>query len=116
MPMSRCQDFVRGCQDIADKYDLHVLNYGHVGDGNFHPNFMYDAKDTDQVRRLKLALHDLHQLACDLGGALTGEHGIGWTKAEYMTMEHDPTSMRIMRAIKQVLDPNNILNPGKMDL
>lgn len=116
VPMSRCRDFVRGCQEIADKYDLNVLNYGHVGDGNFHPNFMYDAKDEDQVRRLKLALHDLHQLACDLGGALTGEHGIGYTKADYMTMEHDPTAMRIMRDIKKALDPNNILNPGKMGL
>ncbi|UCF58006.1 MAG: glycolate oxidase subunit GlcD, partial [Deltaproteobacteria bacterium] len=59
---------------------------------------------------------DLFQLAIDLGGTLTGEHGIGLSKAPYMTLEHDPVAMDVMRSIKKMLDPNNILNPGKMAL
>jgi len=66
--------------------------------------------------RLEPILFDLHKLACDLGGTLTGEHGIGMTKAEYMSLEHDPVALKLMRTLKKALDPNNILNPGKMGL
>ncbi len=68
------------------------------------------------MNRLDQVLLELHELACKLGGTLTGEHGIGITKARFMTIEHDPAAMRVMRALKKTLDPNNILNPGKMDL
>ena len=116
VPMSRIVDFLRGVEKISKKYDLLILNFGHAGDGNLHPNIMYDRSDPDQVARLEPLLFDLHKLACDLGGTLTGEHGIGITKAKYMTLEHDPVALRVMRSLKKALDPNDILNPGKMAL
>jgi len=116
VPMSRIADFLRGSQAISRKYGILVLNYGHAGDGNLHPNVLYDRSDPEQVARLEPLLFDLHKLACDLGGTLTGEHGVGQTKARFMSLEHDPVALRVMRTIKKALDPNNILNPGKMDL
>ena len=116
IPMSRIADFLRGTREISEKYDLLILNYGHAGDGNLHPNVLYDGSDPAQVANLEPLLFDLHKLACDLGGTLTGEHGIGMTKSKYMSLEHDPVALRVMRSVKKALDPNNILNPGKMGL
>lgn len=114
--MSRIAEFLRGVQEISRKYDILILNYGHAGDGNLHPNVLYDKSDPNQVAKLDQLLFDLHKLACDLGGTLTGEHGIGIMKAKYMGLEHDPIALRVMRSLKRTLDPNNILNPGKMAL
>jgi glycolate oxidase len=116
VPMSRIGDYLHGVQEISEKHDLLILNYGHAGDGNFHPNVLYDGSDSAQVARLEPVLFELHKLACDLGGTLTGEHGIGMTKSKYMPLEHDPVALRVMRSVKKALDPNNILNPGKMAL
>ena len=116
VPMSRIAEYLQKAQEISKEYGLPILNFGHAGDGNFHPNVLYDSSDPDQVARLEPILFDLHKLACDLGGTLTGEHGIGMTKAEYMPLEHDPVALKVMRTLKKALDPNNILNPGKMAL
>jgi glycolate oxidase len=116
IPMSRIAEFLRGVRQISEKYDMLILNYGHAGDGNLHPNVLYDASDPAQTANLKHVLYEMHKLACDLGGTLTGEHGIGMTKAEYMDLEHDSVALRVMRTLKRALDPNNILNPGKMAL
>jgi glycolate oxidase len=116
VPMGRIAEFLRKVEVISKKHNLLILNFGHAGAGNFHPNILYDRSDSDQVNRLDQVLLELHELACKLGGTLTGEHGIGITKARFMTIEHDPAAMRVMRALKKTLDPNNILNPGKMDL
>jgi glycolate oxidase len=77
---------------------------------------VYDGYDPEQVKKKKAASAELFQLTIDLGGTLTGEHGIGLQKAPFMTLEHDPAAMYVMRGIKRLLDPNNILNPGKMAL
>ncbi len=116
VPMSRIVDFLRGVEEISKKHNLLILNFGHAGDGNLHPNVMYDRSDPDQVARLEPVLFELHELACNLGGTLTGEHGIGICKAAYMHLEHDKVALRVMRLLKKTLDPNNILNPGKMAL
>ena len=116
VPMGRIAEFLRKVEEISKKHNLLILNFGHAGTGNFHPNILYDRSDSGQVNRLDQVLLELHELACKLGGTLTGEHGIGITKARFMTIEHDPAAMRVMRALKKTLDPNNILNPGKMDL
>ena len=116
VPMSRIAEFLRGAQEISREHDLTILNFGHAGDGNLHPIVLYDRSDPGQVPRLEQVLFELHKLACDLGGTLTGEHGIGYTKAQFMSLEHDPVSLKVMRALKKTLDPNNILNPGKMAL
>ena len=77
---------------------------------------MYDKNDPEQVRRLESVVDKIFRLTCKLGGTLTGEHGIGLAKAPYMSLEHDAEAMALMRGIKRLMDPNNILNPGKMDL
>ncbi|MBN1104998.1 MAG: FAD-binding protein [Deltaproteobacteria bacterium] len=116
VPMSKIADMLKGVNAIARKYDLQIATYGHAGDGNLHPQILYDGYDPDQVRRMEEASGDLFRLAIGLDGTLTGEHGIGLSKASYMTLEHDPAAMAVMRSLKRTFDPNNILNPGKMAL
>jgi glycolate oxidase len=98
------------------KHKIQIATFGHAGDGNLHPQILYDGYDPEDVKRMEAATTDLFQLAIDLEGTLTGEHGIGLSKAPYMDLEHDPVAMDVMRTIKKTFDPNNILNPGKMAL
>jgi len=116
VPMSKVPDLLTGISIIVRKYDLPFVIFGHAGDGNLHPRIMYDRSDPDNVTRLSKAVDEIFKLTCNLGGTLTGEHGIGLSKAPYMTLEHDPVALDVMRSIKILFDPNNILNPGKMAL
>jgi glycolate oxidase len=116
VPISKVADMLRGVNEIARKYNLQIATYGHAGDGNLHPQILYDGYDPDQVKRMEAASGELFKLAVNLEGTLTGEHGIGLSKAAYMTLEHDPAAMDVMRSLKKLFDPNNILNPGKMAL
>lgn len=116
VPMSKVSDLLTGISIIVRKYDLPFVIFGHAGDGNLHPRIMYDRSDPDNVTRLSKAVDEIFKLTCNLGGTLTGEHGIGLSKAPYMTLEHDPVAIDVMRSIKILFDPNNILNPGKMAL
>ncbi len=116
VPMSKVPDLLTGISIIVRKYDLPFVIFGHAGDGNLHPRIMYDRSDPDNVTRLNKAVDEIFKLTCNLGGTLTGEHGIGLSKAPYMTLEHDPVAIDVMRSIKILFDPNNILNPGKMAL
>jgi len=93
-----------------------IATYGHAGDGNLHPQIMFDGYDSEQVKNQEAASAELFGLAIRLNGTLSGEHGIGIQKAPFMALEHDAVAMDVMRSIKKMLDPNNILNPGKMAL
>jgi glycolate oxidase len=116
VPLSKIVDSIKGISNILHHYGLPFVIFGHAGDGNLHPRIMYDRSDPDQVERLRKAVEEIFKLTCQLGGTLSGEHGIGLAKAPYMSLEHDPVRMDLMRAIKKLFDPNNILNPGKMAL
>jgi glycolate oxidase len=116
VPMTKVPELLTGVSAIVGKYDLPFVIFGHAGDGNLHPKIMYDPSDPDQVKRVTEAVDEIFKLTCALGGTLTGEHGIGLAKAPYMRLEHDAASLEVMRSIKNLLDPNNILNPGKMNL
>jgi glycolate oxidase len=116
VPMGKVADLLKGIEEISRKHAIQIATFGHAGDGNLHPQILYDGYDPEQVRRMEAASADLFKLAISLGGTLTGEHGIGLSKASYMTLEHDPVAMDVMRSLKKLFDPNNILNPGKMDL
>jgi len=116
VPMTNIAKLLKGIEAISKRYDLQIATFGHAGDGNLHPQILYDGYDPEQVRRMEEASADLFKLAIDLDGTLTGEHGIGLAKAPYMTLEHDQVAMDVMRHIKKMFDPNNILNPGKMGL
>ena len=116
VPMSKVPDMLRAISDIAMKHDVKMPTVGHVGDGNLHPAICFDGTDPDEVRRVEEASAELFEKVTELGGTLTGEHGIGLAKIPFMSLEHDRVSMDVMRSIKQLFDPDNILNPGKMGL
>ena len=101
---------------IADKYDVKIPCFGHTGDGNVHTNVMVDGKDPEQVKIAYKAIEEVFQATIDLGGTLSGEHGIGLAKAPYMHMAFTEEEMNLFKSIKMAFDPNNILNPSKMGL
>ena len=116
VPMGRIADLLRGIKDISEKHNIMIATYGHAGDGNLHPQILFDGNNPEEMERQEAASTDLFELTINLGGTLTGEHGIGIQKAPFMSLEHDSVAMDVMRSIKKMLDPNNILNPGKMAL
>ena len=101
---------------IAKKYDIKIPCFGHTGDGNVHTNVMVDGSDAKQVEIGYKAIEEVFQATVDLGGTLSGEHGIGLAKAPYMSMAFTQAEMELFASIKKAFDPNNILNPFKMGL
>ena len=116
VPISRIPELLVGIQEIGKRNGMTIATYGHAGDGNLHPQLLYDEYDPKQVESVEKAEEEIFKLAISLNGTLSGEHGIGLSKANYMTLEHDPVEMALMRQIKKTLDPNNIMNPGKRAL
>ncbi len=116
VPISKIPQLLVGIQEIAKRHGLVVATYGHAGDGNLHPQILYDEYEPEQVEKMEKVEEDLFRLAISLKGTLTGEHGIGLSKAAYMALEHDSVEMALMQRIKRTVDPNNIMNPGKMSL
>jgi glycolate oxidase len=116
VPISRVADMLNAVTKLANKHHLRIPTVAHAGDGNIHPVLCFDGTNTDEVRRSEAAASELFETVIEMGGTLTGEHGIGLAKIPFMGLEHDGVSMDVMRSIKQVFDPHNILNPGKMGL
>jgi glycolate oxidase len=116
VPMSKIPKTLRLLSDLSKRYDIKIPTLGHAGDGNLHPCIAIDASNPEEVKKLHAASAELLEKVVAWGGTVTGEHGIGLTKAPYMLLEHGVVSMGMMRAIKRLFDPNNILNPGKMAL
>jgi glycolate oxidase len=101
---------------IAEKYNINIPCFGHTGDGNVHTNVMVDGSNPHEVEIGYKAIEEVFQATIDLGGTLSGEHGIGLAKAPYMSMAFTEDEMQLFRSIKMAFDPNNILNPAKMGL
>lgn len=117
VPRSKLPELLRGIAQISAKYDFKVPCFGHTGDGNVHTNVMVaDKNDPKQVARGHEAITEIFKLAVSLGGTLSGEHGIGLAKAEFMPLAFSEAEMNLFRAIKKAFDPNNILNPYKMGI
>jgi len=116
VPMSKVPDLLARLSIVVRKHGLPFVIFGHAGDGNLHPRIMYDGTDSEQVQRVQRAVREMFELTCALGGTLTGEHGIGLAKAPFMDLEHEKVALDLMRSLKRMLDPHNILNPGKMSL
>ncbi|MBD3367282.1 MAG: FAD-binding protein [Candidatus Eisenbacteria bacterium] len=114
VPRSRIPDFVHGMRAIGREHDLRILSFGHAGDGNLHVNVMFDRDDVGSRRRARAAVDRLFQLALSLGGTLSGEHGIGITKADQLASELEETALEATAAVKRALDPDGILNPEKI--
>ena len=114
VPVSRIPQLVDGVQVLAREFDLPIVCFGHAGNGNLHVNLMYDPADASQSRRAQAALARVFALAISLGGTLSGEHGIGLAKRDFMPQAVDVPTLALMRQIKAVFDPDAILNPGKL--
>lgn len=114
VPISRLADCVTETQADLQASALVGPIVGHVGDGNFHVGLLLDEADADEVERIRGFLDRLVARALAMGGTCTGEHGVGEGKAKYLTAEHSPGALGAMRAIKAALDPQNIMNPGKI--
>ena len=104
---------LRRTRDIAAKHGVLIANYGHIGEGNLHVNIMYPHGEKARADA-EAASAEVMKAALELGGTLSGEHGIGLTKLEFLPLEVAPVELALMRSIKRLLDPNNILNPGKI--
>ena len=114
IPRSRIVEMVHSVNEIAKKYGLRIGTFGHAGDGNLHPTILTDLRDPEEEKKVESAIEDIFKAAVDLGGTLSGEHGIGISKARYLKMEISHESYEIMKRVKMAFDPDNILNPGKM--
>lgn len=114
VPRSQIPAMVRRLKEIAARYNLNLVIFGHAGDGNLHPNILCDKNDKEEMERVEKAVGELFQAAVELGGTLSGEHGIGTMKAPYLKLETGEVGYQVMLAIKKAMDPNNILNPGKI--
>jgi glycolate oxidase len=111
VPRSRIANSLQEIAAIAARHGLLIVNFGHAGDGNIHTNIMFDEAD---LAKAETAVKEIFAAVLRLGGSITGEHGIGLSKAAYLPMELGPEAIAAMKRIKHALDPNNILNPGKI--
>jgi glycolate oxidase len=114
VPRSKVPELVAKIEEIGKKHDTFVANFGHAGDGNIHVNFVVNRESPDEVARARQCVAETFQLSVELGGTISGEHGIGYVKAPYLDYAIDKPTLEIMKAIKKIFDPNGILNPGKM--
>jgi len=114
VPRSAIPEAIRRIKAISAKYGLPIVVFGHAGDGNLHPNILFDWRDPKQWEKVQQIVSEVFKVALDLGGTLSGEHGVGTFKLPYMEQALGPTSIDVQRRIKRALDPQNILNPGKV--
>ncbi|MDH7603063.1 MAG: FAD-linked oxidase C-terminal domain-containing protein [Armatimonadota bacterium] len=113
VPLPELSTMIDRIADIARKHSILIGTFGHAGDGNLHPTLLTDERDAEEMARVENAITELFDAALELGGTVSGEHGIGFTKAPFLRKEVGENTLEVMRRVKRSLDPNNILNPGK---
>jgi|TARA_B110000467_G_scaffold99610_1_gene90203 glycolate oxidase len=114
VPRSELAHMIRFVAEVAKKYELKIGTFGHMGDGNLHPTFLTDERNEAEIHRVHEAFKEIFDEAIRLGGTITGEHGIGLAKKEFLPKFAGAAQMRVMRELRKALDPKGILNPGKM--
>jgi glycolate oxidase len=114
VPRSEIANMVQAINEITEKYQLTICTFGHAGDGNLHPTCATDARNHEEMERVEKAFEEIFEKAIDLGGTITGEHGVGAMKAPYLEWKLKEEGIAAMKSIKSAFDPNNIMNPGKV--
>ncbi len=114
VPRSELAKMIRFVESVAKKYRLKIGTFGHMGDGNLHPTFLTDERNKEEMHRVEEAFKEIFAEAIRLGGTITGEHGVGLAKKSFLPAFAGQAQMRVMRELRRALDPNGILNPGKM--
>ncbi len=113
VPVSRLPELIRGLERLSQKHGITIVNFGHAGNGNMHVNLLLDKSDAQQVQAADRCLDEVFDLVLLLHGTLSGEHGVGLVKRDFIAREIEPATLKLMHRIKQQFDPNGILNPGK---
>ena len=114
VPRSRLADMFDFLADLGARKRVTIVNFGHAGDGNVHVNFMLSGNDPDEYRRAEEAVAEVFRATVEMGGTITGEHGVGIVKSPFLEMEIGPMGISVMKRLKSCFDPNGILNPGKI--
>jgi glycolate oxidase len=114
VPRDRLPEMVRHIQDVAERHQLRIGTFGHMGDGNLHPTFLTNEKDEEQMHRVEVAMKEIFAKAVELGGTITGEHGVGVAKKAFLPGAIGELNVEVMRRMKRAFDPRGILNPGKI--
>ena len=114
VPISALPEFLEGLAKLSTRYGIANVNFGHAGNGNIHVNLLVNPDNEDEMRRAENCLNDVFDLVISLNGTLSGEHGVGSEKRAYVSKEIDTPTLDLMKQIKRVFDPHNILNPGKL--
>ena len=114
VPRSELAKMITFIQEVAARHRLRVGTFGHMGDGNLHPTFLTDERDTDEMARVEHAMREIFDCAIQLGGTITGEHGVGLAKKSFLPGAIGDTSLALMKQLKRTLDPRGLLNPGKI--
>ena len=114
VPVSRIPKLIDGLEHLSREFGIPIVNFGHAGNGNIHVNLLYDTQDPQQQQNARPCLSRVFDLVLQLGGTLSGEHGIGVEKRDYIDRAIDPATLDLMRAIKRQFDPKGILNPDKI--
>jgi len=114
VPRSELARMIRFVEGVAKKYKLRIGTFGHMGDGNLHPTFLTDERNKEEMHRIEEAFKEIFDEAIRLGGTITGEHGIGLAKKSFLPKFVGDAQMGVLRSLRRILDPNGILNPGKI--
>lgn len=114
VPRAEIAPMVREINRIAKKFDLEICTFGHAGDGNLHPTLLTDARNKTEMERVEQAFGEIFEAAIQLGGTITGEHGVGMAKAPFLEWKTGRIGIELMKGIKKAFDPQNLLNPGKI--
>ena len=114
VPRARVPDMLRAIEGIAARHDVRMGTFGHAGDGNLHPDLVFERGDPQAEAKTEAVKNELYRAALDLGGTVTGEHGIGAARREWLEATRGEGAVRVMRSIKAALDPDGILNPGRV--
>ncbi len=114
VPRTRLPEVLSRIAEIADRYQLQVANVFHAGDGNLHPNIVFDRRDPEETQRVEAASKEIMGVCVEVGGTITGEHGVGADKQKYMPLVFSPQELELLRKVKGVFDPEGRCNPGKV--